>query len=1084
MSALGEFVAFRIARRPGFDSSFPGRCRASLPNGAYTAMPLPLSPSPAAFFTAQHSSEPARQHSFRAALSRAFRLLLSTATAVLTGVLLDGASNAHAQSASLISAEVTVASGLDAPNAAAVDRLGNVYIGESADGLVYKFSPGASGYLATVIASASNGQFGTAPGVAVDAAGDVFISDGGNDQIVKLTPAAGGYNTSVAIDGAAHGLLLPSSIAIDRAGNLYLIDRSTFEVVKETLSGGQYTQSVVASTTGNGLTGPTGVAVDGSGNVYIGDLGLRQILEESPTQSGYAQSVIYQAPQGVLFNPAAIAADSAGDVYLGDPGGQQVIELSPSPAGYTQTVLATGGTGLQYPGGIAADGAGNVYVADSNNNTVIKILHPNITFGEIPLGAASQTVSLFFQYAPGGLANTLTSQISTSAGSLFDYLIASGTTCVADQPLINNTCVVNVVFTPHTSGTIQGAVSLFDSAGNVEANVFFTGTAQAPQIAFSPGTVKLVQNNLSGPVGVGVGGDGSVYIADVGHSAILRETPSPSGFTPAIVPTPIIVPPDAPVNLSLDAAGNIYFTLIYGEPAQQITTLNGPAGTTIPLPQENNGSPALSGSMGIDAKGNVYIPDENGGVVYLYAPAPNQFNVSLLQDSTNWGLSQPSGIAVDMQGDLFIVDSGNHRIVKETPGAGGHYAQSVAAGFASSVTPTAIALDASGNLYFTTSGTTSAANQVYRATPASSTAYGLTSLIDPATTALNHPSGIAVDAYGNVYVADTGNGRVLELDLAEAPSLSFNSQADGTASTAKTVTVANIGNEPLDFVEPSTGSDPSFPANFPANANDPLLCTWQSPVKAGAYCDLPIEFKPLDAAVNTGSVVLLDNNLNISPSLQQVQLSGNGLSAQSILFTPPSQVSIGVAPIQLSASATSGLAVKLSVVSGPATLDGDFLIVNGLGSIVVTASQGGDSFFSAAPQVTRTIVVARITPAITWTTPAAITYPAALSATQLDATASVAGTFAYSPGPGKVLAAGLQTLSVTFTPADPVNYQPVTKTVTIMVNKAASAIKLTASAVTAKAGTTITMKAALSAPLNGAAPTGTVEFFADGKLLE
>ena len=55
---------------------------------------------------------------------------------------------------------------------------------------------------------------------------------------------------------------------------------------------------------------------------------------------------------------------------------------------------------------------------------------------------------------------------------------------------------------------------------------------------------------------------------------------------------------------------------------------------------------------------------------------------------------------------------------------------------------------------------------------------------------------------------------------------------------------------------------------------------------------------------------------------------------------------------------------------------------------------------------------------ITWPTPAAITYPTALSATQLDATANVAGTFVYSPEAGTVLPAGNQTLSVQFTPTN------------------------------------------------------------------
>ena len=71
-------------------------------------------------------------------------------------------------------------------------------------------------------------------------------------------------------------------------------------------------------------------------------------------------------------------------------------------------------------------------------------------------------------------------------------------------------------------------------------------------------------------------------------------------------------------------------------------------------------------------------------------------------------------------------------------------------------------------------------------------------------------------------------------------------------------------------------------------------------------------------------------------------------------------------------------------------------------------------------------------PVITWNAPAAIGYGTALSATQLNATASVAGTFVYAPASGTVMNAGAaQTLSVTFTPTDTVNYTTATKTVLI-----------------------------------------------------
>src|SRR5208282_3804418 len=79
-------------------------------------------------------------------------------------------------------------------------------------------------------------------------------------------------------------------------------------------------------------------------------------------------------------------------------------------------------------------------------------------------------------------------------------------------------------------------------------------------------------------------------------------------------------------------------------------------------------------------------------------------------------------------------------------------------------------------------------------------------------------------------------------------------------------------------------------------------------------------------------------------------------------------------------------------------------------------------------------------PTITWNAPAAITYGAALSSTQLSATANVPGIFAYTPAAGTVLKAGKQTLSVTFTPTDTTTYSAATASVQLTVNQATPTI--------------------------------------------
>jgi hypothetical protein len=90
-----------------------------------------------------------------------------------------------------------------------------------------------------------------------------------------------------------------------------------------------------------------------------------------------------------------------------------------------------------------------------------------------------------------------------------------------------------------------------------------------------------------------------------------------------------------------------------------------------------------------------------------------------------------------------------------------------------------------------------------------------------------------------------------------------------------------------------------------------------------------------------------------------------------------------------------------------------------------------------------TYTVGQTTPTLTWSTPSAITYGTALSATQLTATASVAGAFTYTPAAGIVLTAGTHTLSVTFTPTDNADYTTATATVVLVVNQAAPTIAWT-----------------------------------------
>jgi hypothetical protein len=143
---------------------------------------------------------------------------------------------------------------------------------------------------------------------------------------------------------------------------------------------------------------------------------------------------------------------------------------------------------------------------------------------------------------------------------------------------------------------------------------------------------------------------------------------------------------------------------------------------------------------------------------------------------------------------------------------------------------------------------------------------------------------------------------------------------------------------------------------------------------------------------------------------------------------------------------------------------------------IVPSVSGTDTASYTVVTVNGTLTVTQATPAITWATPAAISYGTALGAAQLDASSAVAGSFSYSPGTGTVLSAGPHTATVTFTPTDAIDYTSATSTVTITVAPAAltPTIALTALSNPVFISAPVTLKATLTG--SGPAPSGTVTF--------
>jgi tripartite motif-containing protein 71 len=219
------------------------------------------------------------------------------------------------------------------------------------------------------------GHFHAPSGIAVDSFGNVYVSDTLNCRIQKFS-SSGDFITKWGKWGYGSGdFRNPVGIAVDGSGNVYVADADNHIIQKFSSSGGFLAWGGYGS--GNGqFMFPHGVAVDGSGNVYVADTQNDRIQKFSSTGVYLGKWGSVGNLPGELHEPFCIAVDSSGDnVYVTETNRNRVSKFSSSGVFLTQFSDGQEGHGdgqFDFPRGVAVDSLGNVYVADYNNDRVQK----------------------------------------------------------------------------------------------------------------------------------------------------------------------------------------------------------------------------------------------------------------------------------------------------------------------------------------------------------------------------------------------------------------------------------------------------------------------------------------------------------------------------------------------------------------------------------------------------------------------------------------------------------------------------------------------------------------------------------------
>jgi uncharacterized protein (TIGR03437 family) len=407
------------------------------------------------------------------------------------------------------------------------------------------------------------------------------------------------------------------------------------------------------------------------------------------------------------------------------------------------------------------------------------------------------------------------------------------------SPMSGQTSIINTVAGSGATGTF--------SHGN------FAGDG-------GPATSAL----LDQPGSVFVDGSGNLFIADTQNSRI-REVAAGTGIITTVAGTGCCGDTgdgqlattallNQPQGVAVDGSGNIYIADTVNNVVRKvaagtgiITTIAGRVGQVGDYGDGGPASAALLWSpagVGVDAAGNVYIADTVNNVIRKISVSNGTIgNISTVAGgtpviacgtdegfngdggkATSAELNRPQGVFVDASGNIYIADTENNRIRKVSTsgtittvagnGTGVYSGDGVAATSTGVASPNGVWVDASGNIFIANTLNSRirevAAGSGIITTVAGDGAPGFFGDGMPPTNAgLNHPGGVAVDASGDIFIADTGNDRIREVSLSTAPPPAITS--GGIVAVDSTVTTI----QPGEFVSIyGTNLGPTSPATW------------------------------------------------------------------------------------------------------------------------------------------------------------------------------------------------------------------------------------------------------------------------------
>lgn len=924
----------------------------------------------------------------------------------------------------------------------ALDACGNIYAVNQSSGQVAEI-PYGGGAATTVLGAAS---YGTAS-LWIDATkANLFVLQGFSGDVSKIPitncapQTAAASSISIGDLGAVSYYWGGSAVATDAANDVFIATNgaccaSNNELLEEYASGGYTSGATLLTSLANSISS---IAVDASSNIYYTSGGAVYELTVTTPATTTAAAVYSSTP--VLFGGGYVSAvgvvlDGAGNLYVADQGTggyyasngyypelylSSVLYLIPYETTSTgsalnpkdQYIVAEGsGTAnpLTFSNTIAVAPSGSIFFG-SDGSSVYELTQFNANFGAVAVGSnATGTVNLAFNTSETPSAITFSQKTGfTSTG---------GTCAAATTYTAGSSCSITGQFAPTQPGVSSGGITVSGASNSILATTHLAGTGLGAGITLDSGTVTAVGSGFTSPQSVAFSSTG-VFVADAGANAVLQFATSTS--SPVSIGTGL----SKPSGVAVDGVGNVIIADTGNNQIVEVPVVNGALsnaaqvtivtasitknGTVTPTPIAGA---VLSGPAGVtvDAEGNLYIADTgNNRIVYIpYNGSWNVAEASVIGSD----LTTPLATAVDSSGNVYVADSGSGQVYRlEAPISSG-IQQLVAVGYSN---PSALAADASGSLFVVDQG----AQTVLRI-PYTSGALDPNAAIEVGF-GIAAPYGLALDPSGNLIVTDSTHAAAYAVNRTSITE-AFGDWPVGSPSGALPVKLENEGNQSLVFASPFDTASGNT-GDFSLNASASSACADGGTVATGAGCELDATFQPTASGARAETLVLNSNATNASS--EQVVLTGSGAAEAStttaLAITSPASGSpfFGepltlTATVQSSSGTPTGSAQLLvdGVISAVSSLNSSgvatFALATGLtgGSHSLQAVYLGSSAFDGSTSTTLTVSVST----------APTTSVMVIAAPNINPYSSVSGTAVTFTVTVNSTGVGIPTGTVTFT---------------------------------------------------------------------